>query len=98
MNEVMNAVAAKMTRQLFDSAEKIAQKLLHGKFVYKEAHFVEEEFLPGEGAGYIGFIYDVKGHFGDNYKVSVFSHDGFNFEIRKHNDQGFDDLEGRFTL
>ncbi|MGG3448393.1 hypothetical protein [Domibacillus aminovorans] len=94
----MNAVAVKMTRQLLNSVEKITQKLLHGEFFYNEVHFIEEEFLPGEGASYIGFIYDVKGHFGESYKVSVFSHDGFTFEIRKHNDQGFDDLEGRFTL
>ena len=98
MNKVDECSSSKNDASVVRFSRKIAQKLLHGKFVYKEAHFVEEEFLPGEEAGYIGFIYDVKGHFGENYKVSVFSHDGFNFEIRKHNDQGFDDLEGRFTL
>lgn len=94
----MSAVAEKMTCELVHTAENIKQELLNGDFGYQEVHFVKEEFLPGEGAGYIGFIYDVKGHFCQNNTVSVFSHDGFTFEIRKHNDQGFDDLEGRFTL
>ncbi|MGG3450529.1 hypothetical protein [Domibacillus aminovorans] len=81
------------------SVEEITNELLNGEFGYKEVHFIEKEFLPGEGDQYIGFIYDVKGTFnGNNYEVSVFSHDGSTFEIRKDSDQGFDDLEGKFTL
>ncbi|OKL36585.1 hypothetical protein [Domibacillus mangrovi] len=94
----MSAVAEKVTYEWLHTVDKITHELLNGDFGYQEVHFIEEEILPGEGASYVGFIYNAKGHFGKNDKVSVFSHDGFTFEIRKHNDLGFDDLEGRFTL
>ncbi|OAH53281.1 MULTISPECIES: hypothetical protein [Bacillaceae] len=93
----------KIKCDLSSSVETIRNILSSRPFDYKDVHFVEEEFLPGEGKDYIGFIYDVKGkckNYGDykNYEVSVFSRDGLQFEVRKDSDQGFDDLEDRFTL
>lgn len=88
---------------LSSSVEIIKNVLSSRPFDYKDVYFVEEELLPGEGKDYVGFIYGVKGkhkNYGEykNYEVSVFSRDGLRFEVRKDSDQGFDDLENRFTL